>query len=345
MNLVDSRGESPNEIRDRYEQLRAEVQVRRRKHPTCGRAAPSWRRPGAGSIRHWSASGLSARTGPRRPAWFPREVQGARSALRRVSACRHPERAPRSDPTHLSATERPPPERNVTRREGNVMRPAISVGLLFLTLSQVACGGQRPAASPTSTATATPASTPSPTPSPIPTPTPSPSPTPGPTVLGNLQIGFIPATTNVEPPSPPIEVSIVIKPADGGPDVKQPITESGGGFSLTLDPGTYRLYLLEILAPSMSDQAFQVPTIGPTFTVPATGCVYVGRIYFEYYRMPKGSLDEQTAAIKQQFRRDDLSFVFLESGSLVGTEASVSLSPEGDRVSGSDNCSVTPADY
>lgn len=225
------------------------------------------------------------------------------------------------------------------------MRAAISVGLVFLALSQVACSGQGPAPSPTSVATATPSSTPSPTPSPTPTPTPSPSPTPAPAVLGNLQVGFIPATADVQPPSPPVEISMVLKPADGGPDVKQPIPDSAGGFSLTLDPGTYSLHLLEILAPSMSDQSFQVPTIGPTFTVPATGCVYVGRIYFEYYRMPKGSLDEQTAAIKQLFRRDDLYFVFLESGSLVGNEASVSLPPEGERVSGSDDCTATPAQF
>jgi len=47
MNVVDSRGESLNTIRDRYEQLRAEVQTRRRKHPIAGSIAPALLRPGA----------------------------------------------------------------------------------------------------------------------------------------------------------------------------------------------------------------------------------------------------------------------------------------------------------
>jgi hypothetical protein len=44
VNVVDSRGESLIAIRDRYEQLRAEVQARRRKHQTVGGIAPAWRR-------------------------------------------------------------------------------------------------------------------------------------------------------------------------------------------------------------------------------------------------------------------------------------------------------------
>ena len=137
---------------------------------------------------------------------------------------------------------------------------------------------------------------------------------------------------------------MVIEPVDGGPEVSQSIPNAGGGFSLRLDPGTYRLHALEILARSMSDNAFQVPTQGPTFTVPATGCVYVGRLYFDYYRMAKGSLDEQTAAIRK-FGSHDLFFVFLESGSLVLNTASVDVPSEGERVSGSDDCSLTPAHF
>jgi hypothetical protein len=194
-------------------------------------------------------------------------------------------------------------------------------------------------------ATASPSARPSVTPKPTPTPTPSPTPTPGPTVLGNVQIAFIPATKEVKPPTPPIEVSLVLKPADGGPDVKQGIPEGSGGFSLTLDPGTYKLTVLEITASSMSDTAFQVPTGGPTFTVPATGCVYLGRIQFAYYRMPKGSFEEQTALFNGLFGRDDLMFIFLESGGLIGSDAGVTLPPEAERVSGSANCSVTLAQF
>lgn len=137
----------------------------------------------------------------------------------------------------------------------------------------------------------------------------------------------------------------MLKPANGGPDVKQGIPEAGGGFSLTLDPGTYKLAALEITSSSMSDAAFQVPTGGPTLTVPATGCAYVGRINFAYYRMPAGSFEEQTAQFKGLFGREDVIFIFLESGGLIGSEAGVTLPPEAERVSGSANCSVTLAKF
>jgi hypothetical protein len=66
MNVVDSRGESLNAIRDRYELLRAEVQTRRRKHPTAGSIAPAWRRPGALASRTTltpSCSGMFVQAG------------------------------------------------------------------------------------------------------------------------------------------------------------------------------------------------------------------------------------------------------------------------------------------
>ena len=139
--------------------------------------------------------------------------------------------------------------------------------------------------------------------------------------------------------------SFVIKPVEGGPEVTQSIPESGGGFSLTLDPGKYGMSALKLVSASLSDAVVQLPTGGPTFTVPATGCVYIGRISFAYYRMPKGSLAEQTAVIKQLFARDDVVFTFLESGSLVGNQAGVTLPPNVERVSGSANCSVTLAQF
>jgi len=142
-----------------------------------------------------------------------------------------------------------------------------------------------------------------------------------------------------------MNASFVIRPVEGGSEVTQSIPESGGGFSLTLDPGTYGVVALEILSPSLQDAAVQLPTGGPTFTVPATGCVYIGRIHFAYYRMPEGSFAEQTAVIKELFGRDDVVFIFLESGSLVGNEAGVTLPPEVERVSGSENCSVALAQF
>lgn len=232
-------------------------------------------------------------------------------------------------------------------------RRNLAVGLLFVMLSSVACGGQSPSISPTVTATTTPTTTPNPTPRPTPRPTPSPSPTPGPTVFGNLQVGFIPATDDVEDPKPPIDVSLVIKAVDGDAELTQPITDATGGFSLSLDPGTYGLQTLEILAPSMSDEAFELPMNGPTFTVPATGCVYIGRISFSYVRTPESSSPEKAGALIQEaaeafdYDPNDVGFIFLASGSLVlpGYEAGVTLPEKGERVSGSEDCSVTLAKF
>jgi hypothetical protein len=112
-----------------------------------------------------------------------------------------------------------------------------------------------------------------------------------------------------------------------------------------LDPGDYHVKALEFLAPSMSEDVFQLPTGGPTFTVPATGCIYIGRVSFAYYRLPEGSFDEQSAMISQLFGRDDVTFVFLESGSLVGNKAGVTLPEVRERVAGSDGCSVALAKF
>ena len=231
------------------------------------------------------------------------------------------------------------------------MRSATSltgrVGLVFLLVTQVACAAQGPAATPipTASAAASASPSPSPTPKPTPTPTPTPSPTPSLTTLGNLQIAFVPATKEVKPPTPPVAVSMVIKPDAGGANVKQAIPESGGGFSLALGPGSYKLVALEITAPSMSANAFQVPTGGPSFTVPAAGCVYIGRIFFAYYRMPKGTFEEQTALFKPLFGREDITFIFLESGGLIGNEAGVTLPPAAERVEGSAGCTEAPAKF
>ena len=45
------------------------------------------------------------------------------------------------------------------------------------------------------------------------------------------------------------------------------------------------------------------------------------------------------------FGREDLIFIFLETGGLIGSEAGVSLPPEAERVSGSANCNVTLAAF
>src|SRR2546422_7823407 len=86
------------------------------------------------------------------------------------------------------------------------------------------------------------------------------SPSPGPTACGDLQVAFVPATQGVKQPDPPIDVTLLITPAAGGPVIRQEIADPSGGFNLMLDPGTYWLRSLEVLAASMSSGIFRLPT-------------------------------------------------------------------------------------
>ena len=160
----------------------------------------------------------------------------------------------------------------------------------------------------------------------------------------------MPATKDVKQPDPPIDVTLLIKPAAGGPVIRQEIADPSGGFNLMLDPGTYRLRSLEVLAASMSSGIFRLPTGSPTFRVPATGCVYVGRIFFSYLRLPPGSAQKQTQVIfdvanKFNFDPQHAYILFLHSGSLIPKKATVDLPDATERVSGSEDCDVDLAEF
>ena len=131
--------------------------------------------------------------------------------------------------------------------------------------------------------------------------------------MGQIRISFIPYGVGAVSPQPPIEVTLIIRPAGvrGGPDIRHRVTDPAGNFSLLLSPGDYAIWSLELNAPSLDSPGpvtletgdlTQTPVIAPGFAVPAAGCSYAGRFSFSFYRLPPGSLLQQTAVAQQLVR-------------------------------------------
>jgi hypothetical protein len=166
-----------------------------------------------------------------------------------------------------------------------------------------------------------------------------------PEVLGNFQVGFIPYNENAVLPEPPIDVTLIIEPLAGGSTVRHKITDPAGGFALSLSPGEYEILTLEVEAPAMSPDPFDLLTGRPKFTVPDKGCTYVGRIFIFYFRLPAGSLDEQMALVQELAQTGkSVYLIYLESGSLVPESAGVDLPDESERIQGAENCTIQLAE-
>jgi hypothetical protein len=198
--------------------------------------------------------------------------------------------------------------------------------------------------------------------------------TPGPTpvdsvrVVGSIRVGFMPGSDAAELPSGPLEdVTLVIDaltnplhlrhPAgDPDPDWRaegEDLVRTTFDFEVSLPPGTYQSALLEVVAPQIARDPVPLPMSLLEFTLPRTGCVYIGRVSASYYRLPAGTLSEQRKAFDALTRRVGLDplhediYVQLESGGLVpefGT-MDVDLPPDGERPDRADDCPVLPAAF
>jgi hypothetical protein len=212
-----------------------------------------------------------------------------------------------------------------------------------LTATAVMAQAQTQTAAPTKTPTPEPTATRTPSRTPMPSSTATNTPEPA-TVYGNLQIGFIPYNEKAVAPKPPIDVTLVLEQAAGGGiQTRHNITDQSGGFSLALAPGDYLISLLEIKASSLSSKTIKLPVNGPYFTVPETGCAYVGRIFYFYYRLPPGSMEEikpliQEIANKANKADQSIYFIFLNTGALVPESVGADLPDENKRVQGAENC-------
>jgi len=196
------------------------------------------------------------------------------------------------------------------------------------TLSPTATPAELPTATPTLIPTATftpsPTATSTHTPTAVPTARPSRTPTPKlPQVRGDVQVAFIPYGEGAMAPQPPIDVTLIIRPLSGEANIRYTITGLASSFSLSLLPGKYEISSLEVNSPSLSPNPVSLSAGRLKFTVPQTGCAYVGRFSFSYYRLPPGSLYEQMQLVGLAQGRDDVVQVHLDNGGLVNAPATV----------------------
>ena len=125
-------------------------------------------------------------------------------------------------------------------------------------------------------------------------------------VLGTVALGFAP-TDGAFLPKPQIDLTLHIHSESDGQEVEVRIIDPSPGwtlggegkiassyqnFTLPLRPGKYKLRALGVRAASLSAATFALPTGGPSFMVPDTDCVYVGRITLNFLRLPPTSVAE-----------------------------------------------------
>jgi hypothetical protein len=154
-------------------------------------------------------------------------------------------------------------------------------------------------------------------------------------VLGTVAIGIVPLNP-ASLPQPPIDLVVHIKRSPDGPDVKYDIADGSAiwelsppgpqeagaslqNFRLMLAPGDYSVSGFYVRAKSLWHKLFFLPTGGPNFTVPESGCVYIGRINVVLLRLPPGSVAETKAASVKLSASvgEPLLLVYLPWGSLV----------------------------
>lgn len=166
---------------------------------------------------------------------------------------------------------------------------------------------------------------------------------------GNLRLGFVPASGAARPVRPPITVALVVRPAHGGAATTWTSTSApaarGFQFHLTLPPGTYRLDELRLRSASLDPATVTVLTGGPTLTVPATGCSYLGVITIVLYRLPPGTASQQGAVAAQLAHGKSAYFTYLTTGGLIGDTAGTGLLPLSERPADSRACAVQQAKF
>lgn len=217
--------------------------------------------------------------------------------------------------------------------------PATLTILAVLLPLAAACGNSAPHTQPATTAATT-----------RPPVTASPATTRPAGVYGDLRLGFVPATSAATAPVPPIAVSLVVRAVPGGAETTWTTADApdvqGFQFQLTgLPPGRYSLQALRLRSASLDPKTITVPTAGPGFTVPGSGCAYIGLIYVVYYRLPPGTLNQQDAVAARLANGKTAYYVYLKTGGLLGDTAGVGSLPAGKRPAGSGSCAVRPAKF
>jgi tetratricopeptide repeat protein len=162
----------------------------------------------------------------------------------------------------------------------------------------------------------------------------APKPT-GPTqVFGTIVLGFVPIAMATVP-GPEIGLTLIVKNlADrsesrhviGAADRAWIVVRSGAltaqDFTLSLGPGAYEVFAMEVDSPRMSDRPFRLP-LGAKFNVPDSSCVYVGRVFLQFLRTPHGSLEQanRAATIVSRERGANTVMIYQPQGSLLLVQA------------------------
>jgi hypothetical protein len=162
-------------------------------------------------------------------------------------------------------------------------------------------------------------------------------------VLGTVSLVFATVAGASDFPQPPFRLTAVIRSLERGMesrlDVADPSPEwvrgtpyadnavsSHQDFSFPLRPGNYEFVAIEVDAPSLSDTPLEYPAGARRFLVPRGNCVYIGRIYFVFHRLPPlpfGQAEALARQLSEKAGRRAFLFHYLARGSLIPWEFGV----------------------
>jgi len=195
---------------------------------------------------------------------------------------------------------------------------------------------------------------------------------PRPTVTGSLALGFVPWQSGAQVPPAPRSLSVVLL-SDGveimrelldpeedtvyvvddevvvGDVGEQPNWELAifhFDFGIVLEPGEYELLSLEVKDPGWSSNPVMLPTGRPRFSVTDTPCTYIGLLNFTFYRLPPGSVEEQKSMADEVAASAGVQFfTLLQTGSLFGESANLSVPSAEERPEDAAECVVHGAEW
>jgi hypothetical protein len=159
-------------------------------------------------------------------------------------------------------------------------------------------------------------------------------------VLGTLSLGFMTVAGASDFPQPPFRLTVIVRSieramnsrldvADASPEWRRDAdnaVSSHQDFSFHLRPGSYELVAIEVDAPSLSDTPFEHPARAGRFAVPEGNCVYIGRIYLVFQRLPPlpfGQSQELATKLADKAGKQALLFHYLAKGALIPWELGV----------------------
>jgi hypothetical protein len=143
-------------------------------------------------------------------------------------------------------------------------------------------------------------------------------------------------------PEPPIEVALVIESSEGEeiielindpePEANPRFGTTTLHFALNLEPGDYEVVALLGIHPDLKPEGhvgFPSFVLGEyvgtfSFTVPESGCIHMGQLSFEYFRVSPGTRSQQEYDLKrvgESLNQPTYYVAYLKTGSLISKDA------------------------